>query len=67
MGTLLCVVSVNKICAVYMLDTGSGISILSKSFVSKHGFAGCGWDPPLVLVVSVATISLSGACEVHDE
>ena len=54
----------NSIPASCVIDTGSGISLISKHFIRKYDIQCCGWDPPLLSVVTGATFSLPLAAEI---
>lgn len=56
---LTCSLQVNGYKARAVLDTGSGISLISENFAKNCGFMRCGWDPPppLMKVVTGATFS----------
>ena len=63
-GAVKCIVMVNGISAVAVVDTGSGISLLSKHFVDKNHLSTSIWEGPLITVVTGETFRIPLACEV---
>lgn len=57
-GALSCVVHVNNVDAVAVMDTGSGISLLSDIFATEMKLLRRPWSGPMVTVVSDDTFSI---------
>jgi hypothetical protein len=63
-GALTCKVLVNGIPATTVIDTVSGISIISSNFVNENNISKIRWDGPTVTVMSGDELMILEACQV---
>jgi predicted aspartyl protease len=66
-GALTCQVKVNNFLAECVLDTGSGLSLISSRFVEKYNIKKLKWDGPIVTVVTGDTFRIPYASHVNIE
>src|SRR5689334_15029476 len=60
-GAMLCDIILNNTKATVILDTGSGVSLVSDDFVNKTAAPIKSWDGPLVTTVSGNSFSIPSA------
>ena len=66
-GALTCQVKINNCLAECVLDTGSGLSLISSKFVKRHHIKKIKWEGPLVTVVTGDTFRIPQASQVDIE